>query len=61
MLHLEQTRNRLIFMTVSTIATATLMVTVPGINAVAVLLATAIVERHVDYVLSLRYGRRRRQ
>jgi hypothetical protein len=61
MLHLEQTRNRLIFMTVSTIATATLMVTVPGINAVGVLLATAIVNIPVYYVLPDRYSKTRRQ
>lgn len=61
MLHLEQTRSRFIFMTVSTIATATLMATVPGINAVGVLLATAVINIPVYYALPDRYSKTRRQ
>lgn len=61
MLHLEQTRSRFIFMAASTIATAILMATVPGINAVGVLLATAVINIPVYYALPDRYGKTRRQ
>ena len=57
MLHLEQTRSRFIFMAASTIATAILMATVPGINAVGVLLATAVINIPVYYVLPDRYSK----
>jgi hypothetical protein len=51
MLYLEQTRSRFIFITASTIATAALMATVQGINAVGVLLASAIINIPVYYAL----------
>lgn len=58
MLYLEQTRSRVMFMTTSTIATATLLVaTVQGINAVGVLLATAVINIIVYYALPDRYSR----
>ena len=57
MLHLEQTHSRFIFMTASAIATATLMATVPGINAVGVLLATAVINIPVYYALPDRYSK----
>ena len=57
MLHLEQTRSRFIFMAASTIATATLMATVQGINAVGVLLATAVINIPVYYALPDRYSK----
>jgi hypothetical protein len=48
-------------MTASTIATATLMATVPGINAVGVLLATAVINIPLYYALPDRYSKTRRQ
>ena len=57
MLYLEQTRNRAMFMTTSTIATVTfLMATVQGINAVGVLLAAAVINILVYYALPDRYS-----
>ncbi len=61
MLYLEQKRSRFIFMTASTIATATLMATVHGINAVGVLLATAVINIPVYYALPDRYSKSYRQ
>jgi len=58
MLYLEQTRSRVMFMTASTIATATFfMAMVPGINAVGVLLATAVINILVYYALPDRYSK----
>jgi hypothetical protein len=51
MLHLEQTRSRVLFMAASTIATAALMATIPGINAVGVLLAAAVINIPLYYSL----------
>lgn len=64
MLYLEQTRNRAMFMTASTIATVTFLITtVQGINAVGVLLATAVINILVYYALPDRYSKtyRRKQ
>ena len=61
MLHLEQTRSRFIFMAASTIATAILMATVPGINAVGVLLATAVINIPVYYALPDNYRKAGKQ
>ena len=57
MFYLEHTRSRFIFMTASTIATAALMATVPGINAVGVLLATAVINIPVYYALPDRHSK----
>jgi hypothetical protein len=57
MLYLEQTRSRFIFMAASTIATATLMATVQGINAVGILLATAVINIPVYYALPDSYSK----
>lgn len=61
MLYLEHTRSRLIFMTASTIATAALMATVQGINAVGILLATAVINIPVYYALPDSYSKTYRQ
>jgi hypothetical protein len=61
MLYLEQTRSRFIFMTASTIATAALMATVQGINAVGILLATAVINIPVYYALPDSYSKAYRQ
>ena len=64
MLYLEQTRNRAIFMAASTIATVTFLIaTIQGINAVGVLLATAVINILVYYALPDRYSKtyRRKQ
>jgi len=57
MLHLEQTRSRFLLITASTIATAALMATVQGINAVGVLLATAVINIPVYYALPDNYSK----
>jgi hypothetical protein len=58
MLYLEQTRNRAMFMAASTIATVTfLIVTIQGINAVGVLLATAVINILVYYALPDSYSK----
>ena len=57
MLYLEYTRNRIVFISATTIATAVLFaVTVHGINAVGVLLATALINILVYYALPDRYS-----
>ena len=64
MLYLEQTRNRAMFMAASTIATVTFLIaTIQGINAVGVLLATAVINILVYYALPDRYSKayRRKQ
>ena len=61
MLHLEQTRSRFLLITASTIATATLMATVQGINAVGILLATAVINIPVYYVLPDNYRKAGKQ
>jgi hypothetical protein len=57
MLYLEQTRGRFIFMAAATVATATLMATVQGINAVGILLATAVINIPVYYALPDSYSK----
>jgi len=58
MLYLEQKRNRVMFMTVSTIATVTFIITTAqGINAVGVLLAAAVINIIVYYALPDRYSK----
>ena len=58
MLYLEHTRSRIMFMTASTIATAVICIAmVHGINAVGVLLATAVVNILVYYALPDRYSK----
>jgi len=61
MLYLEHTRSRFIFMTASMIATAALMATVQGINAVGILLATAVINIPVYYALPDSYSKAYRQ
>ena len=58
MLYLEQTRNRAMFMAASTIATVTFLIaTIQGINAVGVLLATAVINILVYYALPDTYSK----
>jgi hypothetical protein len=61
MLYLEQTRSRFIFMTASTIATAALLATVQGINAVGILLTTAVINIPVYYAPPDSYSKAYRQ
>ena len=61
MLHLEQTRSRFLLITASTIATATLMAMVQGINAVGILLATAVINIPVYYALPENYRKAGKQ
>ena len=57
MLNLEQRRNRLVFMTMSTIISIALTaMLIQGINAVGVLLAAAIVNIFVYYALPTKYS-----
>ena len=57
MQYLEYTRNRIVFISATTIATAVLFaVIVHGINAVGVLLATAVINILVYYALPDRYS-----
>jgi O-antigen/teichoic acid export membrane protein len=57
MLNLEQKRNRLMFMTMSTIISIALTaILIQGINAVGVLLAAAIVNIFVYYALPNKYS-----
>lgn len=58
MLYLERTRSRVMFMTASTIATATFFVAmIQGINAVGVLMATAVINILVYYALPDGYSK----
>lgn len=57
MLNLEQKRNRMVFMTISTIISIALTaILIQGINAVGVLLAAAIVNIFVYYALPNKYS-----
>ncbi len=57
MLNLEQRRNRMVFMTMSTIISIALTtMLIQGINAVGVLLAAAIVNIFVYYALPNKYS-----
>ena len=57
MLYLEHTRSRFMFMTASSIVTAVFFIAmIPGINAVGVLLATAVINIFVYYTLPDRYS-----
>jgi O-antigen/teichoic acid export membrane protein len=54
---MEQTRNRLMLMTISTIISVALTaILIQGINAVGVLLAAAIVNIFVYYALPNKYS-----
>lgn len=58
MLHLDQTRNRSMLMVVSVLVTIALVaVSVPGINAVGILLVVAIVNIVVYYTLPDSYSK----
>ena len=57
MLYLEQTRNRFMLMTASTIATVSLLAMVPGINAVGVFMAAAVINIPLYYALPDRYSK----
>ena len=57
MLYMEQKRNRIFLMAISTIASVALSaVLIQGINAVGILMATAIINIFVYYALPDRYG-----
>ena len=57
MLYLDQTRNRLMFISTTTIVTVILFASlVPGINAVGVLLAAAVINILVYYSLPDSYS-----
>jgi len=57
MLYLEQKRNRILLMVISTITSVALsVVLIQGINAVGILMATAIVNIFVYYALPDRYS-----
>lgn len=58
MLYLEQQRNRMMFMAISTLTSIALSaVVIQGINAVGVLLATAIINIFVYYSMPGRYSK----
>ncbi len=58
MLYLDQKLNRTALMTVTAIATAGLMVaSIPGINAVGVLLAVGLVNIGVYYAMPDKYSK----
>jgi len=58
MLYLDQRRNRVMFITASTIATAGfVMATIQGINAVGVILVTAVINILVYYALPDSYSK----
>lgn len=58
MLHLDQVKNRVLFMTITSMATAALLAaTVQGINAVGIILASAVINIVIYFALPDSYSK----